>query len=84
MIIACWLLNFLQQKLWKSVGKYNFYGLLHDMPKGGNGRRNDGSIQLAEWRRNGSKNAAASPKTRSHQPTLPADIEKPTSLEKKH
>ena len=38
------------------------------MPMGANGRRNDGSIRPAEWRRNSSKNAAAQPKTRSHQP----------------
>ena len=37
------------------------------MPMGANGRRNDGSIRPAEWRRNGSKNAVAPPKTRSHQ-----------------
>ena len=35
---------------------------------GDNGRRNDGSIRPAEWRRNGIKHAAAPPKTRSHQP----------------
>ena len=35
---------------------------------GANGRRNNGLIRPAEWRRNGSKNAAAPPKTRSHQP----------------
>ena len=56
------------------------------MPMGANGRRNNGSILLAEWRRNGYKTA---PKTqRLHQRlghinrTLHADIEKPTSLEK--
>ena len=42
--------------------------LLHDMLMGANGRRNDGWIRPAEWWRNGSKNAAAPPKTRSHQP----------------
>ena len=73
-IIACWLLNILQQKLRKSVGKYIFYGLLHDMPMGANGRRNDGvtapkTQQLYE--RLGHINR-----------TLHADIEKPTSLEK--
>ena len=48
MIIAYLLLNFSQQKLQKSVGKYNFYDLLHDMPMGMNDRRNDGSIRPAE------------------------------------
>ena len=68
MIIACLLLNFWQQKLWKSVGKYSFYDLLHDIPMGANGRRNDGSIRPAEWRRNGTKHATAAPHSRSHQP----------------
>ena len=68
MIIACLLLNFWQQKLWKSVGKYRFYDLLHDIPMSANGRRNDGSIWPAEWRRNGTKHAAAPPQSRSHQP----------------
>ena len=53
------------------------------MPVGANGRRNDGSIQSAEWRCNGSKKMQ-----RLHQRlgyinrTLQADIVKPTSLEK--
>ena len=52
------------------------------MPVGANGRRNDGSIRSAEWRCNGSKDAAAPPKTRLHQPNTAADIAKSTSLEK--
>ena len=55
---------------------------------GANDRRNDGSIRPAEWRRNGSKTA---PKTQQLNQrlghinrTLHADIEKPTSLEKKN
>ena len=43
------------------------YDWLHDMPMGANGRRNDGSIRLAEWQRNGTKHAAVPPQTRSHQ-----------------
>ena len=82
MIIARLLLNFLQQKLWKSVGKQNFYDLLHDMPMaptaGGT------TAQSGQW-----NDDVTAPKTqRLHQRlgyinrTLHANIEKPASLEK--
>ena len=71
MIIACLLLNFFAAKNYENrlVNKvFMICCMTCPMPMGANGQRNDGSIRPAECRRNGTKHAAAPPKTRSHQP----------------